>query len=206
MINVEYDKSIFIDEANLKWQYDDNLNCEKKIFSLDEDKETSLIKINKNSTFENSTRVNSVEIFVLAGVYSNEFGDFKTGTYLKFPKEDESKINSNAGCEIFKKINYNQNTIESSIVDTSDTYWQEGQGNLEVMPLSEQTSLVKWPRNETFVPHTHWGGEEIFVLKGTFMDEHGEYKIGTWLRNPHLSNHYPYVKDETIIFVKTGHL
>jgi anti-sigma factor ChrR (cupin superfamily) len=54
--------------------------------------------------------------------------------------------------------------------------------------------------------HTHWGGEEIFVLKGIFMDEYGEYKIGTWLRNPHLSKHFPYVKEETIIFVKTGHL
>lgn len=205
MINVEYDKSICLDEANLKWQNDDILNCEKKIFSLDEDKETSLIKINKNSTFHNSNKINSVEIFVLDGTYSNEFGDFKRGTYLKLPEENESKIRSN-GCEIFKKINYKQNTVETSIVDTSDTYWSQGQGNLEIMPLSDQTALVKWPRNEVFVPHTHWGGEEIFVLKGTFMDEHGTYKIGTWLRNPHMSKHYPYVEDETIIFVKTGHL
>lgn len=125
---------------------------------------------------------------------------------MKFPKEDESKISSIGGCEIFKKINYPQNTIETSIVDTSDTYWSQGQGNLMVMPLSDQTALVKWPENEVFVPHTHWGGEEILVLKGTFMDEHGEYNIGTWLRNPHLSRHYPYVKEETIILVKTGHL
>lgn len=206
MINVEYDKSICLDEANLKWQNDDILNCDKKIFSLDENKETSLIKIDKNSTFHNSNRINSVEIFVLDGTYSNEFGDFKRGIYLKLPKENESKIKSLEGCEIFKKINYKQNTVETSIVDTSDTYWSQGQGNLEVMPLSDQTALVKWPRNEVFVPHTHWGGEEIFVLKGTFMDEHGKYKIGTWLRNPHMSKHYPFVEDETIIFVKTGHL
>ena len=206
MINVDYDIQVFLDEANLKWQYDDELNCEKKIFSLDGNKETSLIKIDKNATFNNSNRINSVEIFVLDGVYSNEFGDFKRGTYLKLPKEDESKITSKDGCEIFKKINYKQNTVETSIVDTSDTYWSQGQGNLEVMPLSDQTALVKWPRNEVFVPHTHWGGEEIFVLKGTFIDEHGEFKIGTWIRSPHLSRHYPYVKEETIIFVKTGHL
>lgn len=205
MINVEYDKPICLDEANLKWQNDDILNCSKKIFSLDSDKETSLIKIDENSTFFNSKRINSVEVFVLEGVYSNEFGDFKRGTYLKLPKEDESRIHSK-GCEIFKKINYQQNIIETSIVDTSDTLWLQGQGNLEVMPLSNQTALVKWPRNEIFVPHTHWGGEEIFVLKGTFMDEHGQFKIGTWIRNPHLSRHHPYVEEETIIFVKTGHL
>lgn len=206
MINNEYDKSIFLDEVNLKWQKDDILNIEKKIFSSDEDKETSLIKINDTATFENSSRINSVEVFVLAGIYTNEFGDFKSGTYLKLPKEDESKISSKNGCEIFKKINYPQITIETSIVDTSNTPWLQGQGNLEVMPLSEQTALVKWPKNEVFVPHTHWGGEEVFVLKGTFIDEHGSYKIGTWTRSPHLSNHHPYVEEETIIFVKTGHL
>ena len=206
MINIEYDKAISLNEANLKWQYDDTLNCNKKIFSLDGKKETSLIKIDKNSTFHNSNKINSVEIFVLDGVYSNEFGDFEKGTYLKFPEENESKIKSINGCEIFRKINYKQNIIETSIVNTSNTLWLQGQGNLEVMPLSDQTALVKWPRSEVFVPHTHWGGEEIFVLKGTFIDEHGEFKIGTWIRSPHLSRHHPYVKEETIIFVKTGHL
>ncbi len=206
MINVEYDKSISLDEANIKWQYDDILNCHKKIFSLDEDKETSLIKFDKDSSFKNSKRINSVEIFILAGTYSNEYGDFAKGTYLKLPKEDESKITTSNNCEIFKKINYSQNTIETSIVDTSNTQWLQGQGNLQVMPLSDQTALVKWPKDEIFIPHTHWGGEEILVLKGTFIDEHGEYKIGTWLRSPHLSRHHPYVKEETIIFVKTGHL
>ena len=74
------------------------------------------------------------------------------------------------------------------------------------MPLSDQTALVKWPKNERFLAHKHWGGEEIFVLSGTFMDEHGAYTKNTWLRSPHLSEHFPFVKEETIIFVKTGHM
>ncbi|MEE3130258.1 MAG: cupin domain-containing protein, partial [Pseudomonadota bacterium] len=59
---------------------------------------------------------------------------------------------------------------------------------------------------EVFKPHKHFGGEEIFVLSGTFKDEHGAYPKGTWLRNPHMSQHHPYVDEETIIWVKTGHL
>ncbi len=77
---------------------------------------------------------------------------------------------------------------------------------MEVISLFNQTALVKWPKNERFIPHKHWGGEEVFVLKGTFMDEHGKYPTGHWLRSPHLSEHYPFVEDETIIWVKTGHL
>jgi anti-sigma factor ChrR (cupin superfamily) len=74
------------------------------------------------------------------------------------------------------------------------------------MPLYEQTALVKWPKNEKFISHKHWGGEEILVLKGIFIDEHGEYPQGYWIRSPHLSEHFPYVEEETIILVKTGHL
>ena len=85
-----------------------------------------------------------------------------------------------------------------------------GQGGLEVMPLHEHihehTALVKWPKGEIFKPHSHFGGEEVFVVSGTFSDEHGQYPEGTWLRSPHLSKHHPYVEEETIIWVKTGHL
>ena len=78
------------------------------------------------------------------------------------------------------------------------------------MPLhsfeGEHTALVKCPENERFLPHRHFGGEEILVLSGTFRDEHGDYPTLTWLRSPHMSEHYPFVKEETIIWVKTGHL
>lgn len=205
-ININYDEVITIEENALNWEYDKNTNIYKKVFSKDENKETSLIKIDKNSTFKNSQNTNSIEIFVLDGIYSNEYGDFPQGTYLKLPKEDESKISSKISCEVFKKTNYNQIKEEKIVVDTNTSFWSPGQGNLQVMPLSEQTALVKWPKNEVFIPHTHWGGEEILVLKGEFIDEHGTYKMGTWIRNPHLSNHHPYVKEETIILVKTGHM
>jgi len=49
----------------------------------------------------------SVEIFVLEGVYANEFGSFKKGTYLKLPKEQLDKVFCTTSCKIFKKSNYN---------------------------------------------------------------------------------------------------
>ena len=206
MININYDIQVSINESMLTWQKDEFLNCYKKIFSQDEDKQTLLLKLDKNATFKNSNKINSVEIYVLEGVYENEFGSFSKGTYLKLPQENESKISSKEGCVVFKKINYLQNTKETSIVNTEKEPWLQGQGNLSVKPLSDQTALVHWPKDEVFTPHTHGGGEEIFVLKGVFMDEHGSFEKGTWIRSPHLSRHYPFVKEETIIFVKTGHM
>ena len=78
------------------------------------------------------------------------------------------------------------------------------------MPLhsfgQEYIALVKWPANEVFPKHQHIGGEEVLVLSGIFKDELGEYPVGTWTRSPHLSEHTPYTDQETIIWVKTGHL
>jgi anti-sigma factor ChrR (cupin superfamily) len=57
------------------------------------------------------------------------------------------------------------------------------------------------------MPHCHWGGEEILVLDGVFEDEYGTYPKGSWLRNPHLSEHDPFIgPDGALIYVKTGHL
>lgn len=204
-MNSDYEKRASTDTKSLEWKETKYKNVFKKILSLKVEEETALIKIEKNGILNEKPKMNSVEIFVLEGIYINEFGEFTNGTYLRLPKEDESLVRTTNGCIIFRRINYFEDEQEV-IVDTQSSKWLPGQGNLEVMPLHEQTALVKWPKNERFIPHKHWGGEEIFVLKGIFMDEHGKYLQGHWLRSPHLSEHFPYVEEETIIWVKTGHL
>ena len=71
------------------------------------------------------------------------------------------------------------------------------------MPLyefnTEHVALVKWMPHTHFTTHKHFGGEEIFVIKGVFYDEYGTYPQGTWLRSPHESIHTPYTKEEETI-------
>lgn len=99
----------------------------------------------------------------------------------------------------------------AAIVDRwQEQRWQPGHGGLMVLPLhsfaTEHTALVFWPAGEQFVMHRHVGGEEIYVISGEFADEHGRYPAGTWLRSPHMSLHQPFVEQDTLIWVKTGHL
>ena len=204
-MNSNYDQKVFVDTKTLKWEAMSAKGVFKKLLSSKDDTQTALIKLEENTVFSHVPQSNSVEIFVLEGTYINEFGEFSQGTYLRLPKEDESLVKSIDGCMVFRKINYFDDN-QTMIVDTSSSQWLSGHGNLEVLPLHQQTALVKWPKNEKFAPHKHWGGEEIFVLKGVFMDEHGQYPQASWIRSPHLSIHFPYVEEETIIFVKTGHL
>lgn len=204
-MNSDYEKRALIDTNTIQWQKTEFENVLKKILAIKDKEETSFIKLDKGSRLNQTEKINSVEIFVLEGTYINEYGEHIKGTYLRLPKENEALVKSKNGCTIFRKTNQ-FNDDQQVIIDTNASKWLQGQGNLEVMPLHEQTALVKWPEGEKFTPHSHWGGEEIVVLKGVFIDEHGKYPKNCWLRSPHLSRHFPYVNEETIIFVKTGHM
>ena len=68
--------------------------------------------------------------------------------------------------------------------------------------VGRATSLVKYAPQSYFSPHTHGGGEEIFVLEGVFSDENGDYPAGTYIRNPIGTTHRPHSEDGCIIFVK----
>ena len=43
-------------------------------------------------------------------------------------------------------------------------------------------------------------------MSGQLKDEHGTYPCGTWLRSPPMSEHAPYAEQETLAWIKTGHL
>ncbi len=64
------------------------------------------------------------------------------------------------------------------------------------------TSLVRYAPDSHFPRHLHPGGEEIFVLTGTFSDEEGDYPAGWYLRNPPDSSHQPFSDSGATIFVK----
>lgn len=64
------------------------------------------------------------------------------------------------------------------------------------------TSIVRYAPHSHFPRHLHPGGEEIFVLSGTFSDEQGHYPAGWYLRNPPGSSHQPFSVEGATIFVK----
>jgi anti-sigma factor ChrR (cupin superfamily) len=172
---------------------------------------TSIVEYLPNTSFKEHSHPLGEEIFVLSGVFSDEHGDYPAGTYLRNPPGSKHAPFSRDGCIIFVKLNQfvERDTTEVRI-NTKQEAWLPGQGGLAVMPLHdfehEHVALVKWPAGEVFQPHRHFGGEEILVLSGIFCDEHGQYSERTWIRSPHLSAHHPYVEEQTIIWVKTGHL
>jgi anti-sigma factor ChrR (cupin superfamily) len=172
---------------------------------------TSIVKYDAGASFSYHPHPLGEEILVLSGVFSDETGDYPAGTYIRNPEGFSHAPFSVQGCELLVKLHQFQASDLGLVrIDTQNTPWLPGQGQLQVMPLyqhlTESSALVYWTAGCKFQPHRHFGGEEIYVISGEFIDEHGRYPAGTWLRSPHLSQHNPYVEQDTVIWVKTGHL
>ena len=214
MYNMNFSEKLVIQTDSQPWLDSPSASVFRKPLEregVEQGHTTSVVKYSKDACFKGHTHPAGEEIFVLRGVFSDENGDYPAGTYLRNPPGSSHVPFSKEGCEILVKLNqFATNDLEEVRIDTLSQPWLQGQGGLQVMPLhhfgGENVALVKWPAGEKFLPHRHFGGEEIFVLSGTFCDEYGQYPKHTWIRSPHMSQHHPFVEEETIILVKTGHL
>ena len=68
--------------------------------------------------------------------------------------------------------------------------------------VARATTIVRYAPGSHFSPHIHTGGEEFIVLEGVFQDEHGDYPVGSYIRNPPTSGHTPGSEPGCVIFVK----
>jgi anti-sigma factor ChrR (cupin superfamily) len=173
---------------------------------------TSIVRYAAGSHFDEHVHELGEEFLVLDGVFADEHGSYPVGTYVRNPPGSRHAPYSQLGCTLLVKLRqFDANDTERVVIDTAQTQWRQGLvPGLTVMPLhaygTEGVALVRWAPGTVFKPHTHFGGEEIFVLDGVFEDEYGKYPKGTWLRSPSMSKHHPSSTDGTTIWVKTGHL
>jgi len=68
--------------------------------------------------------------------------------------------------------------------------------------VARATTIVRYAPGSQFSAHTHSGGEEFIVLDGVFQDEHGNFPVGTYVRNPPTTSHTPGSEEGCTIFVK----
>lgn len=177
-------------------------------------RETSILRCAAGARLNAPAHGGGEEFLVLAGSFHDDAGDYPDGTYVRNPiGTAHAPWAGPDGAVLFVKLHqFDAGDTSRVVVDTRSARWRQGLvSGLTVLPLhehgGEHVALVRWAPLTRFMPHRHWGGEEILVLDGVFEDEHGRYPKGSWLRNPHLSEHHPFTgRDGALIYVKTGHL
>jgi anti-sigma factor ChrR (cupin superfamily) len=214
MLNMDFKEKVVIETSEQEWVASPMPGVWRKPLAR-EDRErghaTSIVRYEAGAKFSAHDHPLGEEILVLEGVFSDSTGDYPAGTYFRNPEGFRHAPFSNEGCILLVKLHqFQPDDDQHVVIDTYSAPFQPGSGNLQVLSLhqhgAEQVALVRWPEGEHFQEHRHFGGEEIYVISGELRDEHGSYPAGTWIRGPHLSKHFPYVEEETLIWVKVGHL
>lgn len=218
MFNMDFSEQIVIDSTVQDWVASPKAGVFRKPLAREDAEQghaTSIVKYEAGAEFSEHGHPRGEEILVLEGVFSENTGDYithyPTGTYIRNPDGFHHAPFSKEGCTILVKLHQFQDADQQRVcIDTNTELWRPGRGNLKVMSLhshgSESVALVHWPAGEVFQEHSHFGGEEIYVISGEFIDEYGRYPAGTWIRSPHMSKHHPRVEVDTLIWVKVGHL
>ena len=214
-INMDRSRRIVINTSRLAWVQSPAGGVWRKQLereAAESGQVTSIVRYEPNAVFSEHKHPNGEEIFVLDGVFEDEWGRYPAGCYFRNPPGSSHAPHSPEGCLLLVKLNMFQAKDMTSVnINTQTLGWREGVvDGLSVKPLhsfkTEHTALVRWQPGTEFHTHTHRGGEEIFVLEGVFEDEQGKYAQGSWLRNPHYSQHTPFSTNGCTILVKIGHI
>ena len=214
MLNMELEKSVVVRTADMEWQASPMEGVWRKPLereAAEHGRTTSIVRYDAGSHFSAHPHPRGEEIYVLDGVFSDENGDYPAGTYIRNPPGSRHSPRSEPGCELLVKLDqFAEGDDFRLVLDTRSGAWLPGEFGVRVMPLyyfeTEMVALYKWPAGTRYEMHPHFGGEEVYVISGTMCDEYGEYPAGSWIRYPHNSEHCPYVEEDTLVWIKTGHL
>jgi len=216
-INADFSRRVVIRPENYRWVDSPTLGVERMMLDRIGDevaRATSLVRFAPNSAFPPHVHGGGEEFLVLEGEFGDEHQNHPAGTYVRNPIGTRHSPRIGApGCVIFVKLHqFDKDDDTSVVIDTRDADFPlQCAPGCQAMLLhqfgNERVFLVRCAPNTSFKEHIHDGGEETFVIKGSFSDQYGDYPAGTWARYPDQSSHSAFTRDEgALLYLKVGHL
>lgn len=174
---------------------------------------TSLVRYAPDSHFSAHSHSGGEEFFVLEGTFSDDYGDFPAGTYVRNPVGSKHTPHTDDGCLILVKLWWMHPDDQDFVrLDTTraDLWRPSEQPGVEVMALhgfqDETTALYRLAPGAALPERELPGGEEFFVLEGACRDANGSYAQGTWVRTPIGQAPRLESPEGCRLYVKRGHL
>ena len=214
-INAEFDRTVVIRPPEREWIGSPAPGVERCMLDRiggEVARATSLVRFAPGASFAAHDHDGGEEYLVVEGTFSDETGDFPTGTYVRNPPGTRHAPRTEGGCTIFVKLRqFAEGDDRSVAIAIADAAFGPGRGEgVEVALLhehgAERVSAIRFAPGARAHAHDHPGGEEILVLEGTFQDENGAYPAGTWIRSPAGTGHAPFSDEGCLLYVKHGHL
>ncbi|WP_121629264.1 cupin domain-containing protein [Tropicibacter alexandrii] len=213
-LNADFDERVVIRPEAYDWVASPVSGVERMMLDRVGDevaRATSLVRFAPNSSFDAHTHGGGEEYLVLDGVFSDEDGDYPAGTYVRNPigTRHTPRIGPEGATILVKLRQFDPDDDEQKVVRT-DTAFDEVAPGLSQIVLHEhgpeRVRMVRFAPGTQLDRHAHPGGEELFVIEGSYSDEDGHYPAGTWLRSPVGTGHAPWSDEGCLLWIKTGHL
>jgi anti-sigma factor ChrR (cupin superfamily) len=215
-INADFSQRVVVATNDMPWIPSPQAGVERRMLDRiggEVARATSLVRYAAASSFPAHEHSLGEEFLVLSGVFSDEHGDYPTGTYVRNPPRSHHAPRTGPGCIILVKLRQmTPDETKRIVIETASAAWQDGgQPGLTRQPLhnvadGETVALERLAPGTRLAELDCPGGEELFILSGDLDDGQGRYGKGTWIRNPPRSRHALGSEGGAIYWVKRGHL
>jgi anti-sigma factor ChrR (cupin superfamily) len=173
---------------------------------------TSIVRFAPGSFFPHHEHGGGEEVFVLDGLFEDEYGRYPAGTYLRDPIGSSHAPVTKEGCVLFVKLwQFAPEDQSRVVIETHSAVWEEtAAAGLQILPLHEfagvSTSLLRLAPGLRLMRTLPQDGMEILALEGEFIDEEGAYPAGSWIRDPGGRQREFFSARGCTLFIRTGHL
>ena len=216
-INSDLSKRAAEDSNALPWVSSPMPGVERRMLERDGDevaRVTTVVRYASNSHFAGHTHTGGEEYLVLEGTFSDDYGDFPAGTYVRNPVGSRHQPHSDAGAVILVKLWWMHPDDQEYVrIDTTnEELWRPTElPGVKAINLhsyqDESTSMYQLAAGAQLPVRYLPGGEELFVFEGSCRDGNGTYGKGNWVRAP-VGDTAPALHSDggCRILVKRGHL
>jgi anti-sigma factor ChrR (cupin superfamily) len=175
---------------------------------------TSIVRYAAGCSFDRHLHAMGEEFLVLDGVFSDESGDYPAGAYVRNPPGTGHAPFSADGCRILVKLRqFDARDLNPVLVFTADkSSWDAGDDCIFLHGFeSERVHMNRVAAGNKLQIGPDAGGAEAFVVSGDlkFDDVDSRDVLLTpesWLRLPPQDTLVLTASQDSIVFLKTGHL
>ncbi len=211
-INADFSKKVAVIPDDTQWICSPESGVDRRMLDRIGDevaRATSVVRYGPGSSFPRHEHAEGEEFLVLEGIFSDESGDFPTGSYVRNPPGSGHAPHSTDGCRILVKLRqFDPADLRQVSINTRDRKYWGAQANTLLLHEfgTERVQMQKIPVGETLAIAAESLGTEIFVVEGLVETDCQEYGSESWLRFPAGSADILTATADTLVWMKTGHL
>jgi hypothetical protein len=211
-INADFSKKAAVVPDNAQWICSPESGVDRRMLDRIGDevaRATSVVRYRSGSSFPRHEHAKGEEFLVLEGIFSDETGDFPTGSYVRNPPGSGHAPHSEGGCRILVKLRqFDPVDLRQFSVDTRETKNWDAQSDTLLLHEfeTEKVQMQNILAGESLAIVAKEPGTEIFVVEGLVELDGQQFPNESWLRFPAGSADVLTATTDTLIWIKTGHL